>query len=507
MYEMLTGARPFTGETTSDVIAAILKTEPEPISRRSSGTPAELERIIAKALRKDRDERYQSVKELLIDLNDLKRDLDARMRSDTESLSMTDGEHQGVATGNGNITVESTAGAGLRTNSISEMFISQFRLHPILLTLIIAVLGIGVLIAGWSVIRSWPGRSPSSFESMRFSKLTSTGNVEGGQIALSPDGKYFAYVAHEQGGQSLWVRQSSAPSGFQLVPTHAVQYNGLTFSKDGSYIFYSASEAGTAPTINKIPVLGGEKRRLVSDGYGPITFSPDGVRFAFVRDESQLVVANDDGGAQRILANVSNGNAWSLPAWSPDGKRIVSTLYTPKDDSVHIFEVSVDSGESKEIKSPVWLRVSGLAWLPDGNSLLISGRDAETQYSQVWKLSYPDGALTRITNDVMAYDGLSLTADGRSVVSVQVNRLANIWVGSEAEPADSHQITTETSRDEGLSGVAWTPDGHIIYTTRIGAFQDLWSVNIDGNDNQQLTFNSKANFSPFITHDGRFIIF
>ena len=503
MYEMSTGVRPFAGETTSDVIAAILKTEPDPISKRSSGIPAEFERIIGKALRKDRDERYQNIKDLLIDLNDLKRELDTRMRSDTASLGITKEENQGAPTGNGNITVESTAGAGFRTNSISEMFVSQFRLHPILLTLIVVSIGLGMLLAGWTVMRSWPTPSTTGFESMRFSKLTSVGNVEGGQIALSPDGKYFAYVAHEPDGQSLWVRQTAAPSGVQLIGVAPVQYGGLTFSRDGTYVFFSEADTNASPNIYKIPVLGGERRKLVPNGDGPITFSPRGDRFAFVRDDTSLMVAAEDGSGLALLSKTDEANSWWLPSWSPDGKKIVSGVYSRADDMIHINEVSVDGGTKTEIPTPTWLRISGLTWLPDGSGLLISGRDVETQFSQIWRLSYPDGKLARVTNDVASYDGLSLSADGSSAISVQVSRSANIWLASEAV----RQITSQTGRDEGLSGIAWASDGSIIYTTRVGALQDLWSVNSDGSDNRQLTFNSRSNFSPSVSPDGQYIVF
>lgn len=507
MYEMMTGVRPFTGETTSDVIASILKSEPEPVSKRASGTPHELERIIGKALRKDRDERYQNIKDMLIDLNDLKRELDVQMRSDTASFGITNGENRGIPTGNGNLVVESTGLAGLRTNSISDMFVSQFRLHPIVLTLIAAIVAVGVIVAGWAAVRSWPGRSTPGFESMRFSKLTSLGNIEGGQIAVSPDGKYFAYVAREQGGQSLWIRQTAAPSGVQLAGVAPAQYNGLTFSLDGSYVFFSAADPSAQPSIYKIPVLGGEKRKLVSNGDGPITFSPRGDRFVFVRDASSLMVANEDGGAQALLAKSDEGNAWWLPTWSPDGQKIVSGVYTRADNLIHLFEISVDSGKTSELKTPAWLRISGLAWLADGTGLLVSGRDAETQFSQIWRLSYPDGKLTRVTNDVSSYDGLSLTNDGNTAVSVQISRLANLWTANESSPESVRQITNETNRDEGLSGIAWAPDGSIIYTTGVGAVQDLWSVNSDGSDNRQLTFNARSNFSPSVSPDGRFIVF
>jgi serine/threonine protein kinase/Tol biopolymer transport system component len=507
IYEMLTGQRPFTGDTTSDVIAALLKSEPEPIADRFPDTPHELERILGKALRKDREERYQNIKDLLIDLKDLRRQLDAQMRSDTASFGATRSENPLLVTGNGNVAAESTAPAAHRTNSISEIFISQFRLHPVLLTAIVAAAGLTLVFSAWALSGNFFKRSPAGFESMRFSKLTSIGRVEGGQVAVSPDGKYFAYVSREPGGRSLWVRQSNASGAVPLLPAAAIAYSGLTFSRDGSYIYYCAAEQNAAPAIFKVPVLGGEKRRLITDAEGPISFSPTGDRFVFIRNEAGLFTAREDGSDARPLAAAGDGNAWLFPVWSPDGQRVASALYTPKDNSTRLVEVSIDSGETKTITSPGWLRISGLAWLPDGSGLLLSGRDADTQFSQIWKLGYPDGGLTRVTNDATSYDGLSLASDGKSAVSVQVNRLSNIFVADEASPANLRQITTETGRDEGLSGVVWTPEGEIIYTTRIGAFQDLWTVERDGGNNRQLTFDSRSNFSPTVSPDGKYLVF
>ena len=76
LYEMLTGRKPFEGETSMDVIAAILHKEPPPISESMPDVPAEIERIVSKLLRKDCDERYQTIKDLLIDLKDAQRELE-----------------------------------------------------------------------------------------------------------------------------------------------------------------------------------------------------------------------------------------------------------------------------------------------------------------------------------------------------------------------------------------------------------------------------------------------
>lgn len=77
LYEMLAGRAPFGGQTPSDTLAAILEREPEPFAKEDSGLPSELERIVGKALRKDREKRYQTSKDLALDLESLRRELEA----------------------------------------------------------------------------------------------------------------------------------------------------------------------------------------------------------------------------------------------------------------------------------------------------------------------------------------------------------------------------------------------------------------------------------------------
>ena len=88
LYEMITGRRPFSGPTNVDVMTGILNREPEPLLPNLPDGPRELDRIVLRALRKDREERYQTVKDLLIDLKDAKRELDTQsQRISTSSPS------------------------------------------------------------------------------------------------------------------------------------------------------------------------------------------------------------------------------------------------------------------------------------------------------------------------------------------------------------------------------------------------------------------------------------
>jgi serine/threonine protein kinase/Tol biopolymer transport system component len=508
LYEMLTGERPFRGETTSDTVAAILRSEPEPISPRFPETPLELERIVAKALRKNFDERYQTIRDMLVDLRELRRELDAQMRSGTASFGLTRLDRPAISTGNGNLTVESTWPVTPGTNSLSSAFLTQFKLHPILLTAIIIVALGGVAAVGWAVVRAVSRHAPANFESMRFSKLTSSGTAEGGLTAVSPDGKYVAYVSRENGRFGLWIRQVGTSGNVQVVPPGNISYTGLTFSNDGNYIYFTGKDTAGGSGVYFVATLGGESRKLVSDASeGTISFSRDGAQFAFVRSARELVVADANGNNQHTVAYADAGQAFVHTAWCPDGRTIVTTAYSADDNNIRLVAISVADGSKTLLGTQLWRRVSGIAWLPDDENLILTGRDLETQISQVWKVSRQNGSATRITNDLSNYNGLGISADGKAAVSIVENRLSNIWVVSDSNLANAKRITSDAGREEGVSGIAWTADGRIVYTTRMIASQDLWIVDPASGDNRQLTFDAGANYHPAVTPDGKTIVF
>src|SRR5439155_6988763 len=88
LYEMVAGRAPFRGETKSHTVVSILETEPPPLTTFAPDTPAELQRIVRKALTKDRDSRYQTARDLMIDLKNLRRDID--LQSEVRHSSVPD---------------------------------------------------------------------------------------------------------------------------------------------------------------------------------------------------------------------------------------------------------------------------------------------------------------------------------------------------------------------------------------------------------------------------------
>ncbi|MBA2379906.1 MAG: protein kinase, partial [Blastocatellia bacterium] len=507
LYQMLTGTLPFNGENYVDVIASILHKEPPPISEHAPDVPHDVETLVRKCLRKNRDERFQKVRELLADLRDIQKELDLEIRSGQRS-----GEHStpdAMRTTDGRMIEGMTTArhTRFRTSSISELIRDEVTFHPVRLVVILLVLVGAAAVGGleWSRLSS-PNNVAEAFQRMRFSKITTSGNVVSDAVALSPDGKYLVYVVEEAGKQSLWVKQSEIQSNVQTLEPSEADYKSVAFSPDSNNIYYVTQQVGEPAALFQIPVLGGAPRRLVNDIGSGVAFSPDGRRMTYAKVESVLAIANADGTNERELARSENGEKWLLTTWAPDGERMMAAVYSPHDSMCHLVTINVADGRQERFAGPSWLRIAGLQWLRDNDGILLTGRDPETQLSQIWHIAYPSGTPTRVTNDPNSYQGLSVATNAGSIAAVQQNRNVNIWryIGSAKEPV---QATADLGRDEGMSGVAWVPDGRMVYTVRTRGLQDLWIVGAGGSDGRQLTFNAGANFSPTVTPDGRHIIF
>ena len=180
-------------------------------------------------------------------------------------------------------------------------------------------------------------------------------------------------------------------------------------------------------------------------------------------------------------------------------------FFSPVDNFDHLAEVNIADGSIRSLEPPDWQRLRNPAWLSDGK-ILISGRDRETQQSQIWILDPASGTRTRVTNDLNNYQGLSTSADGTVIASTQQVELSNIWLAGSFNDKPV-KITSEVAKNDGRSGVSFMPDGRILYTTRVRHDQDIWIVNGDGTGNRQLTMNARENFSPAATPDGRYIVF
>lgn len=528
IYEMVTCHKPFQGETSTDVFVSILKTEPAPLARYSPEVPTELQRVVSKALRKDREERYQTVKDLLLDLRSLKQELEFQEKLQISLSSEVSGV-AAAAAGSGQIalaTARQTAAhsidAATRTTSSAEYLISEIKSHKKAAALALAVSIIAAVGLAFGLLKLI-GRNNSSvpFQAMKITRLTTTGKALWTSLSISADGKYVTYVVDDDRRQSLWVKHVATNSNVQIVPPADVDYRGVTFSRDGNYVYYANSyKNDPVGALYQVPVLGGTGRKILEGIDGPVTFSPDGKRLAFVREylskaERALIVANVDGTGEQKLATRKNPDYFVRrgPAWSPDGKIIACPAGSNIGSYQNLVEVQVESGSEKPISTHKFVEVGQVAWLPNGTGLLMTAADQRPNPSQLYYLSYPGGELRKVTNDLNNYYAVSLTADLNTLVAVQHDVLSRIWIAPSEDTSRAKQITS--GKVDGGDGICWTPADRIVYQSTAGGSYDLWIMDADGSNQKQLTGRtgvqgSAANVargSPSVSRDGRYIVF
>ena len=404
-------------------------------------------------------------------------------------------------------------------------------LHPVRAAIIISIVAfLGVALLVYAVFRlsvrpeteRERERTPA-FQSMKVTRLPSSGTVN--EAVISPDGKYFAYVSSEPGRQSMgvWIRQVGAASNMQqlVAPAEETFYGGLTFSPDSLHVYYAALRPGSQPpSLFRVPVLGGTPEKILEgfnvNGPSPVTFSPDGHRLAFVRggngDELSLVVADSTGGNERALVTRKPPFIFGLPSWSPDGKTVAcvygsSERLESSTPYLGVTSFDASNGAETRVTNERWVGVSQISWLPDSKGLVLSASEEELSPSQIWRLDFPSGEARRITNDLNTYLGASLTSDGSALVTVQTDRAPNIWVAPSGDASRARQITTGSGKFDGYYGVAWTPDGKIVYASVASGSWDIWTMNADGAGQRQLTVGARSNYGPSVSADGRRIVF
>ncbi|MBP6001861.1 MAG: serine/threonine-protein kinase [Pyrinomonadaceae bacterium] len=510
IYEMLAGATPFAGETANDSIAAILTKEPPPLA---DDTPSELRRIIRKSLQKQTDERYQTVKDLLLDVKNLKKELEFSEELERSSVPQSTGSSNvSTVQRSENATaihtgVISTQNSMPQQMSSAEYLVTQVKRgkYWILPIAILLIAGVGFGIFKYSA--SQP--TTLSFESAKITKVTDSGKV--GQVAISPDGKWLIYSVFDGGKTSLWLKQVAIPdSNTQIVPPADVNYRGLAFSPDGNYLYYNASEGTILGTVYQVPVLGGTARKLISGVSGGISFSPDGKQITYgvedlPNDETLLMISNADGTEPRQLLKLKGNDemASSRGRWSPDGKTIALWTGTNKPRNWVFSTVSVASGEITQFEKRKFFNYAVWEWLPDGKSLLTLATEKANQPLQFWQISYPSGEAKKVSNDLNDYSSIGLTADASVLATVQSVSTSNIWT---APVADSTRATQITSGSNQNFDPVWTPDGRLVYGRGSGLDSDIYVTDLSGGTAKRLTSNNLS-MSPRVSPDGRYVVY
>ena len=543
LFEAATKQKPFMGDSMVKSLHKIIYEAAPPITDFNPNAPVDLQRIVRRCLAKDPDERYQTIKDVAIELKELRREIESGAVSAQAAAASSGGAATPMTTeplsqpGSSSLehstrilpSAPSTDSlratqAELSAGSIAE---ASRRSRTIMFA---ATALIGVLGLSFAIFMLWRGNRTQPFARIKATPITSSGRASSAAISL--DGRYIVHVASDGGLQSLELRQVATNTNQQILAPAEASYGALTFSPDGNYLYYTMKDkANPSSSLFRKPVLGGEATRLTTNLFSGVSPSPDGQRYVFTRaylakNESSIIVANSDGSGEQTIAAHKIPDIFLDAAWSPDNKTVAAAMNSIKGAARGaIITMSASGGNERVLTTQSWYQVDRVRWLGDGSGLVVSAVDQSFGPHQLWYVAYPGGEARPITNDLNDYTSVSVTADGNSLVTVEREVTSSMWVapiiGSLSAPAAntfpidrdrSRQITSAGRKRDGFSGVAWTADGRITYTSAAAGTYDIWVMQSDGSGQKQLTTpgqgaNYHTNGFQTISPDGRYIFF
>jgi len=523
LYEMVTGVLPFRGDTSGIIFDGVLNRAPVLPTRLNPDLPVELERIIHRALEKDRDLRYQHASEMRAELQRLKRDTDssrhvpaASVESGASAAGAQSAQNQSAQTQTSLSQTVPTQPAQPQTShtqssqtSGSSAVVAAARQNKLGTGVTSAIVLLLIAAAGYGVYSLFLRSRPVPFQNFSVNKVTETGKVR--RVAISPDGKYILSVVDDKGQQSLWLRNVPTNSNTQVMPPESVQYMGVRFYPDGNYLYFVRGEPGEAlKLLYRAPVLGGTPQKLVTDVDTNITFSPDGRSLAYVvmnnpaLGKLRLVTYSLETGESKTLVNGEMSQRLADPAWSPDGKTIVCVVAQPGNSISGILAVDASTGKQDLVFTSNDGFVVSPVWLPDGGGLLALYSSRETNFSrqQIVEVSIREGKVRPITHDINNYSDLSLSADGHMLATVMIEPHFDLFAVPAAE-LGSGQARQLTSGARG-NRFAWTPDGQVILEEEDGL--KLFHPDTGNKTTLTTTQHDGVAFQPSACADGRYIV-
>jgi Tol biopolymer transport system component len=482
LYEMASGRRPFKGDTVTSTIAKILEAEPAPLGELRPDVPFDLVRIVRRCLQKDPDDRYNDTRDLVVDLKDLQQEVSSG------TVSRASGA---IAEG---------TGAALPWSALGKRQRRKLVFGTLGILALLTTVAAGVYFVGKRPTKPVASTDPTH------KQITFTGAAF--SPAISPDGKFIAYVTAEAGLQQVVVRDVA---GGGTVEVFRGKYcHHLRWSPHGTeLLFFGRNDSGAGVFV--VPRLGGTARRLpVRVSYA--SWSPDGSKLAGIHPAGKEILLVDKPTAETtslplkgpytFLDDIDwspHGNILAFLAVDNQGRRIVSTIRTDGSQEYAAIE-----GSDEPILS--------VRWSTNGDAIYYLR--TKEQATELWKMRMsPDGGKPMGAPSLLMAGiqmGSYFTLSGDVLAYTQEHRSSNLWLanvdGSEEDPTLKMQGLTRGTLWNESPGIS--PDGtQVAFARGDRATSNIFVMPLAGGPPQQITFLSSLNRSPTWSPDGKDIAF
>jgi len=490
LYEMATGQLPFRGDSTAIIFEAILSRDPLPPLRLNPDVPLELERIINKALEKDRELRYQHAADMRADLKRLKREMESRPALSSDPGPVAAVQAMGAQAAQGSLPASGSSPVNPSTSPsavAASAPASSTRKHPY--GKVAAAITLLALLAGGAAWWRSTRTAPEPAKEVTVVPLTAHPGDER-DPSFSPDGSQVAFAWGPEGGNpDIYVKLVGPGEAIRLTNTPEDE-RMPQWSPDGRWIAFPRNTVG----IIAIPALGGPERVIAREPCSNyVSWSADSQWLSYCAGSPRsLYLAPLNGGDKKLVIGPLQGKFEVLGGFlSPDSSQLALIYNRP---GLYVVGLSSDfkpEGEPKLLTPPDW-RIVSPAWTPDGKEILFI-RSAENANiggdTAMYRVAVDGGEPQRVS---FAGDNpwfLAIARRGNRMAFTRLHRDTNIYrlalQPKDTTHDDAQALISSSRRDDSAS---YSPDGsHIAFVSNRTGPPEIWLSSADGNEPVQLT--------------------